>query len=170
MDQKYIKSNLHEWLINFVEQPNNKLGNWPVCPYARKARLDNKFKIIFNLSTDFTESIFRSKKLLEEHNDVVIVCFDHSLISAQYIQQFVNISNQLLMKENIVILEDHPDAPEYVNGICMNFGKCGLLLLQKLSNLNEASNQLKAKGYYDYWDDQSYKEVVSWRQVSNFVE
>jgi hypothetical protein len=45
----------------------------------------------------------------------------------------------------------------------MNFGKCGLLLIQKLSKLNAASEQLKQKGYYDNWPAESLDSVVSWR-------
>jgi hypothetical protein len=45
----------------------------------------------------------------------------------------------------------------------MNFGKCGLLLIQKLSKLNAASEQLKQKGYYDNWPAESLDYVVSWR-------
>ena len=67
------------------------------------------------------------------------------------------------MQEDYVVLEDHPDKLEYVNGVNMNFGKCGLLLIQKLSKLNEASSQLKAKGYYDHWNQQVLDDVVNWR-------
>lgn len=164
MDETYIRSSLLEWIVNFVEQPNSLLGDWPPCPYARKARLDNKFKILFDYSKDFADSIAYSKLLLET-NDVVIVCFDHTQINAEITQQLVKNHNTLLMRDDYVILEDHPDAAEFVNGLNMNFGKCGLLLIQRLSKLNDASNQLRSKGYYNYWDKKSIDEVVSWRYL-----
>ena len=67
------------------------------------------------------------------------------------------------MNINYVILEDHPDAIEYINGVTMNFGHCGLLLVSKLDMLNTASNQLKSKGYYDHWSQENLDEVVTWR-------
>jgi hypothetical protein len=67
------------------------------------------------------------------------------------------------MPNNYVILEDHPAIPEYVNGVKMNFGACGLLVVQKLDQLNTASAQLKLKGYYDHWNKSAIDEVVSWR-------
>jgi hypothetical protein len=45
----------------------------------------------------------------------------------------------------------------------MNFGECGLLIVQKLDKLNNASDQLKAKGYYSVWNQQDLDSVVSWR-------
>ena len=162
MDESYIRDSLLEWIVNFVEQPNSLLGNWPPCPYARKARIDNKFKILFDYSKNFSASIAYSKLLLET-NDVVIICFDHKKISAGTTQELIKEHNNFLMQHDYVILEDHPDAVEFIYDVNMNFGKCGLLLVQRLSKLNDASNQLKAKGYYDYWDQKSIDEVVSWR-------
>jgi hypothetical protein len=67
------------------------------------------------------------------------------------------------MANNYVILEDHPDAPEFVNGVRMNFGYCGLLVLQKLDKINTASDQLRVKGYYDHWNTAALDQVVNWR-------
>ena len=67
------------------------------------------------------------------------------------------------MPINYVILEDHPLSPEYINGVNMNFGSCGLLLMQKLDKLNSASDQLRDKGYYKHWSKEDLDSVVTWR-------
>lgn len=162
MNKGVISKQLIEWLIDFVEKPNSALGNWAPCPFARKARIDNKFKIIFVENTDLASAVEESKQLLDT-NDVVAVCFDHSLINGEYTQQFAINANKTLMQEDYVILEDHPDVEEYVHGVKMNFGKCGLLLVQRLSKLNDASDQLLAKGYYNYWNKEEFDNVVGWR-------
>jgi hypothetical protein len=71
--------------------------------------------------------------------------------------------NQALMKVNVVALEDHPDIKESINGVDMNFGLCGLLLVQNLDKLNTASRQLKEKGYYRTWSLDNLNDVVNWR-------
>ena len=43
----------------------------------------------------------------------------------------------------------------------MNFGKCSLVLVQRLSKLNTASTILKKQGYYDEWPDANYDDVVN---------
>jgi hypothetical protein len=62
-----------------------------------------------------------------------------------------------------VVLEDHPDSEEFINGAKMNFGECGLMILQQLSKLNTAADQLKQKGYYATWSDENLDQVVNWR-------
>ena len=46
----------------------------------------------------------------------------------------------------------------------MNFGLCSLVLVQRLSKLNNASKVLKEKGYYDNWTQEDLDEVVTWRE------
>ena len=67
------------------------------------------------------------------------------------------------MPNDFVILEDHPNTVENINGLNMNFGKCGLIIVQRLSELNEASEKLKEKGYYDTWSKDDLNFVVNWR-------
>ena len=102
--------------------------------------------------------------LLETH-DVVVICFDHTKITSGNLQQWVEATNQQLLPTNYVILEDHPDLVEIVNGVCMNFGHCGLLVVQKLDKLNSAADQLRTKDYYNHWSQQDLDSVVSWRYI-----
>ena len=41
-DHAEIVRELTRYIVDFVEQPHPKLGNLPVCPFARKARLENR--------------------------------------------------------------------------------------------------------------------------------
>lgn len=162
MDQNKIKQQLDQWMIEFVETNNAELNNWPPCPYAKAARLGNMIGVKFAAVSEFVEVIRESIDTLV-NKDVVVICFDHNTISPEHLQEFVVGMNNTLMPTDYVILEDHPDAPEYVNGVRMNFGLCGLLVLQKLSKLNTASDKLKSQGYYDTWDQKSLDDVVTWR-------
>jgi len=38
-----------------------------------------------------------------------------------------------------------------------------LVLVQRLSKLNNASEILKNQGYYDNWPKENYDDVVRWR-------
>lgn len=162
MDQQKIKAELDQWLTEFVEANNPALGDWPPCPYAKAARLSGMISVKFATALEFVDVIRESMDTLQI-KDVVVVCFDHNNISPEHLQEFVVDMNKTLMPADYVILEDHPDAPEYVNGVKMNFGYCGLLVLQKLSKLNTAADKLRAQGYYDAWDQKSLEEVVLWR-------
>ena len=163
MDNNLIKQQLIDWMVNFVETPHTSLGKWAPCPYARQARINNKIGIKFCTVPEFIDVVNESIIELEE-KDVVVVCFDHKSIDYKTLQLWVNETNSnLLMPQNYVILEDHPDNLEFVHGVNMNFGHCGLLVIQKLSKLNEASAQLRSKGYYNTWSNEELNDVVNWR-------
>jgi len=165
-----IEKVLTDWMFNFVEQPHPGLGNWPPCPYARQARINNQIKIVHSDPEKLIATVEQQLPELEQ-KEVVVVCFDHTKISAEYLEKLIKEYNQqVLMVQNYVILEDHPDAKEYVNGVHMNFGHCGLLIIQKLDRLTQASEQLKSKGYYYTWNQSELDQVVTWRSQLNFAE
>lgn len=158
MDQSQIREKLNQWLIGFVEKPNPLLNNWPPCPYARQARITNKINIVFDnplTIADYIPSL--------DNFDVVVLCFDHKEYSASQIALFTKHINSILIWRDYVVLEDHPDTEEMVSGVRMNFGECGLMVLQQLSKLTVASQSLNEKGYYHTWSKESYDEVVQWR-------
>lgn len=161
-DPIQIQDELVKWMQEFVEQPNPLLGNWAPCPYARKARINNNIEILF--FDDPSAGIEKSISAINYGKEVAVVCFDHTKISASELVEFVKNINQQLMPD-YVVLEDHPDNVEHVNGVKMNFGLCGLLVIQRLDQLNTASDQLKSKGYYDHWDQTALDSVVSWRRT-----
>lgn len=163
MDQAAIQSALKQWILDFVSKPNPLLNNWAPCPYARQALLNNKTATVFSEVGCLFETVRDNLYLLED-KEVVIVCFDHEQISASELASAVAECNQTeLMELDYVILEDHPNDPELLNGVAMNFGHCGLLLVSKLSMLNNASQHLKSKGYYDHWPKENLDAVVNWR-------
>jgi hypothetical protein len=162
MNQNEIVEKLTKWMIEFIEMPNTKLGDWAPCPYARQARVNNKISIKFADIIELTPVVRESIDILE-NKEVVVVCFDHNQIDPVDLQEFVTGMNNTLMPAGYVILEDHPLSPEYINSVKMNFGHCGLLVIQKLDKLSQASNQLKEKGYYDIWTQEDLDSVVSWR-------
>jgi hypothetical protein len=165
-DLRNIPAQLRIWLENFIERTNPDLGNWPPCPYARQARINNRIAFVGADAHQISDSVGKYEYLLQNH-DVVVMYFDHTTISSDYLQQQVHEINRKIMPEDLVILEDHPDATETINGVTMNFGMCGLVILQRLSDLNRASDQLRSKGYYNHWAESDLADVVTWRYKSD---
>lgn len=150
------------WMQEFVERPNPALGNWAPCPYARQARINNQIKILFSEPHLLKTAVWDSLQFLESH-EVIVIAFDHTRVKVPVFVADVSAWNQELVKQNVVILEDHPDCYEYVAGVRMNFGHAGLLIIQHLDKLNQAADQLRSKGYYDSWSSKQLANVVEWR-------
>jgi hypothetical protein len=163
MNHDTIVANLTKWMTEFVETPNPLLGNWPPCPYARQARVNNKIEFVYSPHDVITTTVEQNLNKLED-KDVIVVYFDHTMIQPDILAELVKVYNEsFLMPRNYVALEDHPDSIEYVNTIQMNFGECGLLIISKLDMLNDASDKLREKGYYKHWNQEELDSVVSWR-------
>jgi len=47
MNKEQIRILLIDWMVNFLEKPNEKLSGWSPCPFARKARLEGNMKDYF---------------------------------------------------------------------------------------------------------------------------
>ena len=152
-----MQKEIQKWIEKFVSKPNKLLNGFPPCPYARTA-------LIKYVETDHVNMLF---DIMLEWNDDVEVVVLHTPTenyTPEGLRFIVNKFNQIAMKEDIVALEDHPDDVENVNGVKMNFGKCIIILVQRLSKINEASHILKEKGYYDTWSKENLDDVVNWRE------
>lgn len=157
-----MKDKIVKWMIDFVEKPHPLLSNWAPCPYARKARVDNRIDILESSYATIESDIESNLSRLDDL-DVIVFYFDESECSSIELGIRVQEINAKLMVRDYVILEDHPADEELVNGVKMNFGEGVLVLLQRLSKLNDASSKLKAQGYYDHWDTHALNTVVTWR-------
>ena len=169
LDQELIKEQLYKWMTEFVEVPNPKLGNWAPCPYARQARINNKIKVAFSEAGALAYDVYGTINCLDEF-EVLIICFDHNNISPVILQEYVDVLNRDLMPKNYVILVGHPDIPEYVSGVRMNFDTCGILVIQKLDALNMSADRIRYTGYFEHWDQHALNSIVNWRYNLNLTD
>jgi hypothetical protein len=155
-------------MTTFLEVPNADLGDFAPCPYARSARVNNQIEILESDAKDLYIDTIDCLPLLD-NREIVVIAFDHNMIDPVTLQETVGHLNSRLMPVNYVVLEDHPHSPEYVNGVKMNFGYCGLLMVQKLDKLNVAADRLREQGYYKSWDKFSLDSVVAWRYIQHEI-
>ena len=149
---------LLKWMEEFVEVPHPSLGGWPPCPFARQARLSK------NIDIRAGADVYKDCTSLVDYDwtkEVVVFWYNHA--DPELFLDSVNRANSLLLANNIVALEDHPDTEEIIAGIKMNFGLCPIIVLQKNNKLNLAADQLKEKGYYHSWTQEDVDKIVTWR-------
>jgi hypothetical protein len=163
LNLEIVTQDIEQWIINFVEVKNPALGNWPPCPYARKARLENDFEIRLGLA------VIHDMVKISKHGlggkSVIMVAYDASDISHESLSHQLDIANkEFLLPNNLLALEDHPADPEIVNGVSMNQGTYALALVQSLSDLNEKAQQVAKKGFYDAWPEDYLQVLFSHRQ------
>lgn len=155
------RQEITQWIIDFVEKPNPMLNNWPPCPYARQARINNRVDIrqgCFNPIDDLKNAVLGDY-------DVAAYVYDRERWPSEEFNQLVEIVNiAYLSQRGLIALADHPDDVETVKGVVMNQGTYAIVFLQPLDKLNEAAHQLAHKGFYKGWDEEYLKVLFAGRQ------
>ncbi len=153
------KEFLSTWILNFLSAPQEILSGYPPCPYARKALIENKIK--FLSSSDYSNVILEEVATWNESVDVLLVeC--GNVDKDQFVNQVIDINNTITSK-GFVALEDHIDIEEPLDTLDFRNGKYNIILVQRLSKINSASESLKKIGYYNNWSKDMLDSVVSWR-------
>ena len=151
-----MRSYIEEWIEKFVSVHNDALNSIP-CPFAKAALIK------YHETEDVGQSLSNTLNNWSDDAHVVVIYTATTNYTPEELQTIVKDFNKVSMREDIVALEDHPDDEEIINGVKMNFGKCILILVQRLSVINRKSEWLKEQGYYDNWSEENLDDVVNWR-------
>lgn len=154
---------LKDWILDFLSTPQKLLNDFPPCPYARKALIDNKIK--FYKSQNYNIDVPLLLENWDESYDVLICVVDD--VDPDIFVRDIKEINMLYQKKGFVCLEDHKNIPEKFYDLNFNNGKYNIIVCQKSEKLNDAVKILESKGYYKNWPAKLYNDVVAWRLNSN---
>ena len=165
MTQQTPTQKIQNWINNFVTKPNAVFGNLPPCPFARKAIVDNKVEFQEMVGTTDYATLYQTIFNFDwETKDVLCMILPHNHFSAQQTVDTAHELNAYWMKRDIVILEDHPEIKENVQGVTLNNGEYILFLAQSLSKLNHFSKLLETGPYYKNWSKTYLQSVKGFRE------
>jgi hypothetical protein len=162
LDHAQVQHDIEQWIETFVEVPHPALGGWAPCPYARRARLDKDFEIRIGVNPYFDLRVVSNTGITKS---VVIFVYESKTYNyEQFHTQLESANTEFLLGKDLLVLEDHPDAPEVVNGVKMNQGTYALALVQCLSDLDHKAKVLASKGFYATWPESYLQELFQHRQ------
>lgn len=157
MDIDQARHDIMTWIENFVEVPNEALGGWPPCPFARAARLNNLLDIRAGGADPYID--MRAVTDMAGY-DVIVLVYDAQEFDAKEFDELVIGANQaFLAGHGLIALADHPGDCEEVNGVVMNQGQYALVFVQDLTKLDGHARQLAQRGFYQGWP-QAYLETL----------
>jgi hypothetical protein len=158
-----VTQDIEQWIQNFVEVPHPALGGFPPCPYARSARLKRSYEVFVGLDPYF--DLKNRARYGMGNLEVIMYAYDPVEWSRELFASSLDQANQeFLLDADMLVLEDHPDDVEIVNGICMNQGTYALALVQSLSDLNTKAQQMASKGFYNSWPEQYLSALFQHRK------
>jgi len=145
-----IKNALEKYIIDYLDQPNlNFYNRLQPCPYAKKAWLDNKVNYIEikNLENFWYEIVDQSEKF-DGTYDVVVCAIDSLDIPLPILLGGCESLNHSFVhrKKDLWLLSSQNDWT--------------MILIQKLSMLDDAGLALENKGYYKWYEKNAYENFV----------
>jgi hypothetical protein len=150
MDIDQARQDIMTWLTQFVERPHPRLNGWAPCPYARKARLDNKLEIRAGRLGPYGDLMHIDIGDL----DVLALVYDPEDFDCDdFNREIHTVNTGFLRPRNLIALADHPNDVEEVNGVVMNQGRWAIAFVQSLSKLDSHARMLAEKGYYQDWPE-----------------
>jgi len=181
MNEKEVIEEIKRWSASVLEQTSDNYNGLPVCPYAKKAWRDNKVGFIFKK----TKSWKVLYKAIDEWDDSkeVIILVDHDFFEFDAFYEFLDNMNESISKgkhstKDMFLMGFHPESDDndlLDDEIEMTDEEpYAIVFLQRLTKLQEASDQLREKGYYDtceeyyggsssYHQRQEYYRRLKWQ-------
>ena len=169
-----IINDVRLWSEHFLEIPNKHLGGFPACPFAKKTWNDNK--VIVEIKRKYkqykAELNAHIKQLDFKIHEILIFCDPYFNYSLDDYQEIIDSYNQWYNKKDIFFMGFHPKNPaneEEQEFLVTPTGEMpvvksdlaySMMLIQKFSQLQEASDKLHKSGYYKLWPEGYYQDVV----------
>ena len=178
--KKLIHEEIRLWSKHYLEVRNKHLNGLPACPFARKSWAQNKVDIqIRNTDQGYTRDLHKHVKKIDfDKKELLIFCdVNYKQYSLNKFQSIIDNFNGRYNKKDIYFMGFHPYNPpnkeeqEFLLDPTGNMSdlpeskiEFSMMLIQKFSQLYEASDRLHRMGYYNEWPTDYYHEVVSSRQ------
>ena len=172
--EKLIKEDVRKWSLHYLEVPNVHLGGMPACPFAKKTWAENKVLVEVKEKNKWYKSQLNThlNQLHLNIHELMIFCDPYLNYSLQQFQDIIDEYNYWYNKKDIFFMGFHPTNPaneeeqEFLvtpNGEYPQVEsdmRYSMMLAQKFSQLQEASDKLHKAGYYDKWPKGYYQDVV----------
>ena len=176
--RQQIIEDVRLWSKHYLEVPNLHLGGVPACPFAKKAWHDKKVWVSVKTkgSTYKSELNNHIKNLDFSISEILIFCDPYYSYSPDDLHEATEEYNYFYNKKDMFFMSFHPQNPATIDeqeflvapeGKVPQVGsdlKYSMMLVQKFSQLQQASDKLKKQGYYSQWPDEYYRDVVVSRE------
>ena len=177
--REQIIEDVRLWSKHFLEVPNLHLGGVPACPFAKKAWMDKKvWGAVKTKGSTYKKELNNCIKNLDfSKKDILIFCDPYYSYNPDELHLATEEYNYWHNKNDLYFMSFHPlnpattkdqeflvnpqgEAPEIPSTL-----KYSMMLVQKFSQLQAASDKLHKQGYYREWPDEYYRDVVVSRAI-----
>jgi hypothetical protein len=161
-DHAAIVRELSQYFIAFVEQPHAKLGNMPVCPFARKARLENRVQFeVCELTYEGVLALVPSFRAKPEFDLMICIHPWRDGISSAEVRRLVEMLNRNLPAMNLMAIGLHPEDPFNIDGLYTRREPYPNIQLLRLDVGERAHQSIRDSGYYALWSESNFRDLAA---------
>lgn len=150
MDDELIIISMLNHLVHFVEKPHPAFANMPPCPFAKKARIENKIKfVVFDFSEGLTDKLKEIIQLFPDPNyEILWVINPNKKMPVEAVYKLIESLNDWL-NPYMETFGGHPNDPYESKGVKTRREPYPNFVVQVKEELNKARSKLKNTKYYD---------------------
>ena len=156
------KSELTDWVINFLDVPQKVLNDIAPCPFAKAAVIKNKINFILGSDSIIQDMLNLNANWNENYEGVVLI-YPPNINPEKFVDSVNYVNGMYYQNNGLIALEDHPQINETICNINFNNKKYAIEIIQKSEKLRNASEILDKRGYYRNWTNNDLNNVVNWR-------
>ena len=138
---------VYDWIKGHVAKKNPKTGK-AVCPFAART-IKERSLYVLPAKVDVVDQIGHCCGLFAPFHFDIVILYIRYKITEKRLSDLCRQAHQ--NNPNFAILYDHPSNKGLHKGVQFSFQKAPLIMIQDLSKLKDAQQQLRTTGYYDAW-------------------
>lgn len=150
MEEEHLRQTIKDWVFDYLSKPNTTTG-LVLCPFAKAAWLDNKVNIVFQKG-EFLQEVVDQAYAFDDTYDVVIC------VQIKPEQEY-NSLDMACMALNKMLSKEKRDV--WLLSFQTDFA---MVFVQRLTDLDDASQKLEKMGYYDCYSSHDYNRLVRERR------
>ena len=170
-----VVEEIRRWSHDVLQVPSDHFNGLPPCPYAQAAWANNKVKVDFG----GVDTVLGHTENWDDRNELVIVVLDKE-VKFETIEPWCDYQNDKLASKDFALMPFVPGAgvgtgqpdEEAANWEPIVEEDYAMVFVQRLSDVNEASESLENSGYYKnctaeflkYVHDRRERERHAWKQ------
>jgi hypothetical protein len=160
-DHAAIVRELSQYIMAFVEQPHAKLGNMPVCPFARRARLENRIRFeVHELTYEAILALVPSFLAKSQLDLMICIHPRRDGISCAEVRRLVEMLNRSLPAVNLMAIGLHPADPFNIDGLYTRREPYPNIQLLRLDVGARAHHSISNSGYYALWSESNFRDLA----------
>ena len=161
INQASIKEEIREWSKEVLEAEE------PICPFAKKTWETEKVDVVLSQCLCWSDLADIGQNFPQDR-DVVIYCDLNMDVDVFHFDSRISMLNSFLNPINLWVMGFHQDHEEKEVVEQESFEphfeeSYNMVFMQRLDELNKASERLEKIGYYNNWNEKEFQNILKRR-------